>query len=85
MKFYNTGLEEQETHIWIDPLDRIMKIYTSRPITYERILKKLGEPNKKDTINGTLVSGTWEIELSDKRLASVFNKTTLVGYYTSKK
>jgi len=82
MKFYSTMLEEQETHIWVDYLNRKLIIYTSRQPVYNRLVKKLGDPNKKDTIKGEIVSGTWEIDLENKKvISSVLNRTILIGQY----
>ena len=83
MKFYNTGLEEQETHVNIDYFERKLIIYTSRQPVYNRLLKKLGEPKKTDTIKGKVVSGTWEVEINQyKIISSVLNRSILVGKFS---
>lgn len=83
MKFYSTMLEEQETHIWVDYFDRKLVIYTSRQPVYNRLMKKLGEPKKIDTIKGEIASGTWEIDIEDKKvISSVLNRTILIGKYS---
>lgn len=83
MKFYQTMLEEQETHVWIDYFDRKINIYTSRQPVFNRLKKKLGEPTKIDTRKGEVTSGKWEIDIEDKKtISSVLNRTILVGQYS---
>ncbi len=39
-KFYNTGMEEQETIINIDYFSKTVNLYTSRNAQYNRLYKK---------------------------------------------
>ena len=82
MKFYSTPLEEQETHIWIDYFEKKLIIYTTRQPVFNRLKKKLGEPTKVDTINGKVISGTWQIILKDRKAIQMALKMgVLVGNF----
>lgn len=45
-KFCPTSNEEAETHIWADSYSGQVIVETNKKATYDRLLKKLGEPNK---------------------------------------
>lgn len=76
----NISLEEQETHVWIDYLNREINIFTARPSVYRRLESKLGEPDKINKLNGKICDGTWKVKFEDKKiLSSVLNRTVLVG------
>lgn len=50
-KFYNKyETSEIETFIWINYYESKVRIETNRKLQYERLLKKLGEPTKKEKI-----------------------------------
>ena len=75
-------MEEQETHVWIDYLERKVFIYTNRASAYRRLLRKIGKPKKINYIKGKIVGGTWEISFENKKLvSSVLTKSVLVGSF----
>lgn len=77
---YDVPFEEQETHAWIDYMDRKVKIYTSRKTVYRKLEKKLGKPTEISTEKGKIVGGRWDINFKDKKLiSSVLNRSLLVG------
>lgn len=49
-KFCHTSYEEAETHIWADFYSGQVIVETNKNATYDRLLKKLGEPNKKQYV-----------------------------------
>lgn len=46
-KFCPTCNEEAETHIWVNFCLGQVIVEINKKATYDRLLKKLGEPNKK--------------------------------------
>lgn len=76
------SLEEQETHIWIDYFGKKVMIYTSRQPVFNRLKKKLGEPTKVDTINGKVISGTWQIDIKGRNtIKSMLRIGVLIGNF----
>ena len=50
-KFCPTCNEEAETHIWVNFCLGQVIVETNKKATYKRLLKKLGEPNKKQLVH----------------------------------
>lgn len=79
-KFYKTNLEEQETIINVDHFNKNAHCYTSRYATYNRLIKKLGEPNKTYYTDKKISGASWIVPLSDKKkIAVIFSRTIILG------
>ena len=78
-KFYNIPLDEQETIINIDYLNKKMHLYTNRKTIYTRYIKAIGEPTETYYINGQATGGKWTLSFNDKRINNMFSKTILIG------
>lgn len=80
MKFYNTSIGEQETTINLIYEDKYLYIYSSRKSIIERLIKKLGNPTKIDTIKGLITGASWKISFKDKeKIRVALSKTLLIG------
>ena len=78
-KFYsNFENSEIETHIWIDYSEKKVRVETNRKLQYERLLKKLGEPTKKQYINSELCGAYWDIPFSDRKKINIVLSITLL-------
>ena len=60
-QFANTSSDEQETIINIDYSSSIVYVYTSQRTVYQRLVKKLGQPQNIGYIKNKIVSGSWNI------------------------
>lgn len=65
-KFCSTCNEEVETHIWVNFCLGQVIVETNKKATYERLLKKLGEPNKKEYVKEKLVGAICKSNFEDK-------------------
>lgn len=55
-------------------------IETNRKSTYDRLLKKLGEPNKKQYVKEKLVGAIWKTNFEDKeKVRQILSKTNIIG------
>lgn len=80
MKFYNTNLDEQETIINIDYFNRKINIYSSRKQVIQRLIVKLGEPNKINYINKSISGANWTINFEDKKIINIaLSRPLLIG------
>lgn len=78
--FYRTCLEEQETLINIINIESVVKIYTSTKVVYERLLLKLGKPDRVFTTQGQISGAEWTIPFRDKRkITAVLSRPLLIG------
>lgn len=79
-KFYTTCNEEAETHIWADSYSGQVIVETNRKATYYRLLKKLGELNKKQYVKEKLVGAIWKANFEDKeKVKQILSKTNIIG------
>ena len=66
MRYYKTEPAEQETTINILYKEQIIRIYSSRVETIEKLTKKIGEPDHRYKRSKTYWSGAcWEIQFAD--------------------
>lgn len=80
MKFYNTTIEEQETTINIIYDEKCLYIYSSRKAIIERLIKKLGKPERTDTIKELVTGASWKIPFKEKdKIRIALSKTLLIG------
>ena len=55
-------------------------VETNKKATYERLLKKLGEPNKKEYVKEKLVGAVWKANFEDKeKVRQILSKTNIIG------
>lgn len=79
-KFCPTSNEEAETHIWADSYSGQVIVETNKKATYDRLLKKLGEPNKKQYVKEKLVGAIWKADFEDKeKVRQILSKTNIIG------
>ena len=79
-QFANTGSDEQETIIKIDYSSSIVYVYTSQRTVYQRLVKKLGQPQNIGYIKNKIVSGSWNIPFKDKKIITqILSRPTLIG------
>lgn len=79
IQFANTPSEEQETIINIDYDSREVYIYTSQKNIFQRLVKKLGQPQNIGYLKNKIVSGNWTISFDDKRSISlIISSSTLI-------
>lgn len=79
-KFCPTSNEEAETHIWADSYSGQVIVETNKQATYDRLLKKLGEPNKKQYVKEKLVGAIWKADFEDKeKVRQILSKTNIIG------
>lgn len=67
MKWEAINLDEQETLIIYDYYEKVVSIYTSRSIVYNKILKKIGQPTKTNINFGKIYSAEWIIPFQDRK------------------
>ena len=71
---------EQETIINVDYGSSLVHIYSSQRTVYQRLVKKLGPPNKIDYIKNKIVSGSWVIPFAQKKsITQILSRPTLIG------
>lgn len=79
-KFCPTCNQEAETHIWADSYSGQVIVETNKKATYDRLLKKLGEPNKKQYVKEKLVGAIWKANFEDKeKVRQILSKTNIIG------
>lgn len=79
-QFANTSSDEQETIINIDYSSSIVYVYTSQRTVYQRLVKKLGQPQNIGYIKNKIVSGSWNISFKDKKtITQILSRPTLIG------
>ena len=79
-QFANTSSDEQETIINIDYSASVVYVYTSQRTVYQRLVKKLGQPQNIGYIKDKIVSGSWKISFKDKKtITQVLSRPTLIG------
>ena len=79
-KFCPTCNEEAETHIWVDFYLGQVIVETNRKATYEKLSKKLGEPNKKQYVKEKFVGAIWKANFEDKeKVRQILSKTNIIG------
>jgi len=79
-KFYPTCHEEQETHIWADYYMGQVIVDTNRKATYDKLLKKLGKPSKKQYVKGNFIGAIWKFDFEEKeKVRQILSKTNIVG------
>jgi hypothetical protein len=66
MKHYKIPKDEQEIILRFDYIDKKLYIYVNRIVTYKKLKKLLGEPDKIDTYKNMICSGSWCIDFSDR-------------------
>ena len=75
----NLPLEEQESIVLYDYYDNNINIYTSRLITYKRIMKILGQPSKIMKDNDLFYNAEWIIPFTERdRIAKATSIMTLL-------
>lgn len=79
MNWENISREEQETVINIDYYDKTITVYTSRKKVAERLIKKVGQPNHIDTIDGKVADVVYKMPLSDKRVRQLLLMGNIIG------
>ena len=83
-KWQNVALEEQETTINIDYSSKTITLYTSRKTTANKLIKAIGEPNKKDYINKKISGIFYKRNVDDKDAKKLLSKGLLIGAIKSK-
>ena len=79
-QFANTSSDEQETIINIDYSASVVYVYTSQRTVYQRLVKKLGQPQNIGYIKTKIVSGSWNIPFKNKKtITQVLSRPTLIG------
>ena len=79
-QFANTSSDEQETIINIDYSTSVVYVYTSQRTVYQRLVKKLGQPQNIGYIKNKIVSGSWNIPFKDKKtITQILSRPTLIG------
>ena len=79
-QFANTSSDEQETIINIDYSTSVVYVYTSQRTVYQRLVKKLGQPQNIGYIKNKIVSGSWNIPFKDKKIITqILSRPTLIG------
>ncbi len=79
-KFENISREEQETIINIDYFEKQVHCYTSRYSTYDRLLKKLGEPTTTYYTSKKISGAKWSISFNEKqKLRVIFSRPNIIG------
>lgn len=79
-QFVNTSSDEQETIINIDYSSSEFNIYTSQRTVYQRLVKKLGQPQKICYIKNKIASGSWTISFKEKKIITqILSRPTLIG------
>ena len=79
-KFCPTCNEEMETYIWVNFCLGQVIVETNKKATYERLLKKLGESNKKQYVKEKLVGAIWKVNFEDKeKVRQILSKTNIIG------
>lgn len=84
-KFCPTCNEEAETHIWVDFCLGQVIVETNKKATYDRLLKKLGEPNKKQFVKERVVGAIWKVNFEDReKVRQILSKTNIIGQVKGK-
>ena len=79
-QFANISSDEQETLINIDYSSSEVYVYTSQRTVYQRLVKKLGQPQHISYIKNKIVSGSWNIAFKDKKtITQILSRPTLIG------
>ena len=79
-KFYKTNIEEQETIINIDYFASKVNLYTCQKTVYDRLIKKVGEPNKTYYTDKKIRGASWQIPFEDKKsITQILSRPTLIG------
>ena len=79
-KFLNTDIQEQETLIHVDFFSRLITLYTSSELAYNRYLEKLGEPSKIYYTKNKISGASWIVSFDDGvKSRCVFSKPTALG------
>lgn len=80
MRYYKTEPAEQETTINILYKEQIIRIYSSRVETIEKLTKKIGEPDHRYKRSKTYWSGAcWKIQFADiERVKEILNKEIIL-------
>lgn len=65
--FNNLTLDEKETIIHFDYLNRIVNVYSTRVPTMSRTSKSIGNPTVIHTTNGKIDSMEWTISFDDRK------------------
>ena len=80
INFNKINREEQESIICIDYYKKCLIIYTSKEITYKRLLKKLGNPYKLFYTNNKISGAKWEVPFSNKKSIKIcLSRPLLIG------
>ena len=80
MKYYNTIPEEQETTINIDYYKKRLILYSSRKPVIQRLIRKLGEPNKIYYLKKEVSGASWIIKFENKKIITkVLSRPLLIG------
>ena len=78
-KFYKTNLEEQETIINIDYFASKVNLYTCQKTVYDRLIKKIGKPNKTYYTDKKISDASWQIPFEDKKsITQILSRPTLI-------
>lgn len=79
-QFANTSSDEQETIINIDYASSVVYVYTSQKTVYQRLVKKLEQPDNIGYIKNKIVSGSWNIPFKNKKaITQILSRPTLIG------
>ena len=79
-KFYKTSLEEQERIINIDYFASKVHLYTCQKIVYDRLIKKIGKPNKTYYTDKKISGASWQVAFGDKKSSTqILSRPTLIG------
>lgn len=78
MEWYAVPREEQETIVNIDYEERTLSFYTTRKSVGNKLLKRVGKPDKIETSEGKITAVNYTRKLSDKDIRSFLSVGTLI-------
>lgn len=78
MEWYAVPRDEQETIVNIDYEERTLNFYTTRKSVANKLLKRVGKPDKIETNEGKIVAVSYIRKLSDKDIRSFLSVGTLI-------
>ena len=85
MEWENVNFDEQETTINIDYFERKLYFYTTRQSVARRLIRKVGEPDRIETIDGKVCAVSYTRELSNPKINCFLSKTINVGGFSKPK
>lgn len=86
IKFRTTPTEEKEVLIIFDYEEEVIHLYSTNQSTCKKLMKKIGQPIKQDTIEGQISSMEWRISFKDReKIRKGLSISNFVTNYLSNK